>query len=504
MFGKFFKRQGATPTPHTFAIEVISITSNLNEFDVGQKFSVLAERGDHSISTSDYVSKRDGKNVVISVNETISLDATLYADSGGPYQEKLGNLVVRQRRLGSAGLKQGKEAFKSIGSCSLQLHTYATASNGTPIPLSLPLEVCAFDNAVISIIITAKAAATADGKLPTNAKTPATSTTIKPTISTESNITNDTSKDQKKTIETGDGADIDHAALASVFNKNKATPTPKALPIQEAQSPHSSSSKSNQQQNPFADGFDDDDDDDDVVAAAAAAKSTNTTTNGFSKFASNENNRNTNNENSFDSFNNFSSNFDKSGDTRVTNESNNDNFDDPFDDPFGDSIANHSNTVFTNDSISSLTSELKKAQAKAAASDSAASMSVAHLTMKLKELETANNMLKKEIVSLKEANEEFEISVAKTEYYESESIRLQQVVEMLQSEALKKNASSADTSTSGGYRDDAKTRKLLQMYAKKVATLEVKLALLSQPVAPPTASKTKAATPSVLPLGRKK
>jgi hypothetical protein len=69
-------------------------------------------------------------------------------------QEKYGSLLVLQRKKGSAGMKNTRDAFKTIGIASLAFHEAVTSPGGTH-EQSLPLQVCLSSKAIVIIAMVA-------------------------------------------------------------------------------------------------------------------------------------------------------------------------------------------------------------------------------------------------------------------------------------------------------------------------------------------------------------
>lgn len=109
------------------------------------------------VLSTDHVVKLDDVHDEISadIEETLTLDITLYKESSGKFQEKIAQLNVYQRRRGPVGLKPGKEGLKSLGIASLPLHEL-TEKNG--FALVLPLAWCSnSDRATVTVTVTTMA-----------------------------------------------------------------------------------------------------------------------------------------------------------------------------------------------------------------------------------------------------------------------------------------------------------------------------------------------------------
>jgi hypothetical protein len=118
---------------------------------------VSFERGDKKTTqTSDHnLTRQPNGEFLCNVDETLSLDVTLYKESNGIYAEKIGKVNIYQRRRGLAGAKASKESLKSIGICSLPLHGLA---DGKSYEKVLPLTWTSLEGALVHLTITARAA----------------------------------------------------------------------------------------------------------------------------------------------------------------------------------------------------------------------------------------------------------------------------------------------------------------------------------------------------------
>ncbi len=154
MFGKFFQRRGAKAVSFEFTFAVDSISSQASDgLELGKSFSICIEKGDKNIKSGDHKSFLQGSEIVVTVNEKLNMSVTLYENSDGKYQEKLATILLRQRRAGAAGLKNGNDAFITVGTIPLQLESYA---NMTESKVSLPLQLCSFDGCMVNMSITSR------------------------------------------------------------------------------------------------------------------------------------------------------------------------------------------------------------------------------------------------------------------------------------------------------------------------------------------------------------
>lgn len=110
--------------------------------------SVLIERGSkHHINTTEKEAKVGSTgDAVIIIAETLSLEATMYQEASGTYQEKVGKLTVRKRKRGMM------QSHVAIGQTSLPLHAFI--EEGTqPIDRTFLLEQSAFPGSQIQLVI---------------------------------------------------------------------------------------------------------------------------------------------------------------------------------------------------------------------------------------------------------------------------------------------------------------------------------------------------------------
>jgi chromosome segregation ATPase len=110
--------------------------------------SVLIERGGkHYINTTEKEAKvgSTGDAVVI-IAESLSLEATMYQEASGLYQEKVAKVTVRKKKRGMM------QSHVSIGQTTLSLHSIIEEGN-QPIDRSFFLEQCTFPGSQIQLVI---------------------------------------------------------------------------------------------------------------------------------------------------------------------------------------------------------------------------------------------------------------------------------------------------------------------------------------------------------------
>lgn len=152
MFGKFFQRRGTKAASFEFTFAVDSVSSQASDgLELGRSFCLFIEKGDKNVKSGDHKSFLQGSEIVVTVNEKLNMSVTLYENSDGKYQEKLATILLRQRRAGAAGLKNGNDAFITVGTIPLQLESYA---NTAELKVSLPLQLCSFDGCMVNMSIT--------------------------------------------------------------------------------------------------------------------------------------------------------------------------------------------------------------------------------------------------------------------------------------------------------------------------------------------------------------
>lgn len=174
-FSSMFKRMGTKQTKMIFSIEsmklfILETIPNLFSFHTvisvslplirglapGDLLHVSFERGNKSKETQEYaVGECDGPmgQMETIMNETLSLEASIYKDASGTAQEKTGTLTVKQRKSGVSGKKNNKDAFKTVGVVPLELQELVNA-NGEE--MTFPLAWCVAEGATLTAKITAK------------------------------------------------------------------------------------------------------------------------------------------------------------------------------------------------------------------------------------------------------------------------------------------------------------------------------------------------------------
>lgn len=110
--------------------------------------SVLIERGSkHHVATTEKEAKVGSTgDAVIIIAETLSLEATMYQESTGSYQEKVGKLTVRKRKRGMM------QSHAAIGQTSLPLHSFID-EGVQPIDRTFLLEQSTFPGSQIHLVI---------------------------------------------------------------------------------------------------------------------------------------------------------------------------------------------------------------------------------------------------------------------------------------------------------------------------------------------------------------
>lgn len=131
------------------------ITFPRNGLSADDTIVVSFERGDKKTTqSSDHpLTLQPNGEFLCTVDETLSLDVTLYKESNGLYSEKIGKINVYQRRRGLAGAKASKDSLKSIGICSLPLHGLY---DGKSYDKVLPLTWTSLEGALVHLTITAR------------------------------------------------------------------------------------------------------------------------------------------------------------------------------------------------------------------------------------------------------------------------------------------------------------------------------------------------------------
>jgi hypothetical protein len=148
-----FKRIGKSKENVVFYIEIKTFnTTSIDGLDEGDEINILFERGDKHVCTkTKTVTEKKNGNFAVTFSEVLELNATLYQNSNGLYQEKLGKLTVRQTKAG----KGGRQVYKAIGVAPLQLHTFMNDSKSQQ-QITLPLMWCMADKATLSINVSSR------------------------------------------------------------------------------------------------------------------------------------------------------------------------------------------------------------------------------------------------------------------------------------------------------------------------------------------------------------
>eukprot|EP01033_Poteriospumella_lacustris_P019011 gene19011-13717_t len=146
-----FKHLGTTAVKFDFLLEVKSVVFPDMEdaFDGTETVCVGYERKGHStVVTADRpVTFDQNDELAAFFKEKMKVGATLYKENKtGLFQEKFGQLNILQRKKGSAGMKNTKDAFKTLGVAMLPLHEIAQSSTGL-VDRSLRLQWCMSERA---------------------------------------------------------------------------------------------------------------------------------------------------------------------------------------------------------------------------------------------------------------------------------------------------------------------------------------------------------------------
>jgi hypothetical protein len=133
-----------------FDIQVNSVTLKKpgQNLEKDCSVSVLIERGGkHHIATTEKEAKvgSTGDAVVI-IAESLSLEATMYQEASGSYQEKVAKVTVRKRKRGIM------QSHVPVGQTSLPLHSIIEEGN-QPIDRTFLLEQCTFPGSQIQLVI---------------------------------------------------------------------------------------------------------------------------------------------------------------------------------------------------------------------------------------------------------------------------------------------------------------------------------------------------------------
>ena len=235
-----FKHWGTKPVKARVEVQVQTLTQprNGSALTIYENFNVAFERGDKIIYTADKKSKSTMKGqVAVEFNETLVMDITLYVDSKGKYQDKPATLIVRQRRKGAAGLKNDKNAFKTVGSVPFNLADFG--DEGEPSGLTSDLSLCVDEG--VELVATIKCTKGDTSPLKKE-DSPAKK------ISSDKGKTNDKSKkttkddDDDDDEEDDDDDDDDDNGKSKSANKKRGEDTNKKTPAKKADSIKKSSS----------------------------------------------------------------------------------------------------------------------------------------------------------------------------------------------------------------------------------------------------------------------
>lgn len=108
--------------------------------------SLAIERGKKFVTSSEKEPKMTSNgDSIIEFNENLSLDATLFPDPKGKYQEKIGKLMVRKKKRGLMS------SHVTIGVISLPLHSLVYEDQ--PFEKTFLLENCTYPGSQIHVAI---------------------------------------------------------------------------------------------------------------------------------------------------------------------------------------------------------------------------------------------------------------------------------------------------------------------------------------------------------------
>lgn len=108
--------------------------------------SLAVERGKKFITSTEKEPKMTSSgDSIVEFNENLSLDATLFPDARGKYQEKVGKLIVRKKKRGFMS------SHVNIGAISLPLHTLVHEDQ--PFEKNYLLENCSYPGSQIHVAI---------------------------------------------------------------------------------------------------------------------------------------------------------------------------------------------------------------------------------------------------------------------------------------------------------------------------------------------------------------
>ena len=141
----FIARQSTQKVKVDFSFTIKTLyadIANADSIELGDQISISLERGKKRIDSSDGAVKRlDSSRIGVDFNdEILNLPATLYKKKkSGVYNEKAALIRIRQRRKGTAGLKNTPDAFKTIGVIPIQLQTILHCDG---VKIAFPLKFC--------------------------------------------------------------------------------------------------------------------------------------------------------------------------------------------------------------------------------------------------------------------------------------------------------------------------------------------------------------------------
>ena len=116
---KHIKRVGLTSNKVLYNVEIktVTIPGILSKNSV---MSICFERGGKIASSKNYQTLQSNENTTISINETLSLMATLYREKNGSFQIKKGKIVLRELIQN----KLGGSSYQGLGLCNINLHDF--------------------------------------------------------------------------------------------------------------------------------------------------------------------------------------------------------------------------------------------------------------------------------------------------------------------------------------------------------------------------------------------
>ena len=108
--------------------------------------SLAVERGHKFITSTEKEPKMTSNgDSIVEFNENLNLDATLFPDPKGKYQEKTGKLIVRKKRKGLMS------SHVTIGAITLSLHQLVLEDQ--PVEKTYLLENCSYPGSQIHVAI---------------------------------------------------------------------------------------------------------------------------------------------------------------------------------------------------------------------------------------------------------------------------------------------------------------------------------------------------------------